>query len=192
MLEKVRHRLQITSKPQNPMKKLISISIISLILFSAYAQEEYFNSANFGKELSGMILTKDGRVVTIGITYDHPVFLKSPTAPLNTANGAMSKLDIEAFRIDGRTWVFRQTALGPMWVVLERQGAIEVYTTVNSDSKGKNPLIITGGALVKGEERLQQSEIVLGYKKKMTPLVEDNPELAAKIGTKGYGVMQYY
>lgn len=180
------------------MKKIIASAVICFSIQLTNAQESYFNTGNFQKDVPGLVLTKSGELKEVSITYDHPDFIKSSSYPLKTSQGEIHKSTLEAFYIDGKTWVFRETAIGPFWVVLERQGAIEVYTTVQSDSKGKlqsssgnTILIVTGGAVEKGSNRILQSEMMFTYKKRFTEMVKDHQELAAKIGTKGYGALQY-
>ena len=159
------------------MKKLIISAVICFSIQLTNAQQSYFNEGNFQKDVPGLMLTKSGELKEVSITYDHPDFIKSSSYPLKTSQGEIDKSTLEAFYIDGKTWVFRETAIGPFWVVLERQGAIEVYTTVQSDSKGKlqssngnHILIVTGGAVEKGSIRILQSEMMFTYKKRLTEI----------------------
>lgn len=175
------------------MKTNFVLFALVLVCFcSAKAQSSYFNTGNFNKELPGTILTKDGQLIKANITYEHPDFLKLPSSPLKTSNGPVDKSTLEAFSIDGKTWVFRANPIAQHWVILQRQGAIEVYDYLTSDSKGNVSAVITIGSVIrKGKDQLIQSDLMLGYKKKMTPLVSDNAELSAKVGEKGYGALQY-
>ena len=177
-------------KTQNT--KLFIVSVLLSIGWHTNAQQSYFNVSNFNKELPGVIVTKTGEVSSLTIICEHPDFLKRPTSPLKTPEGEIDKSTLEAFSVDGRVWVYRQTPIGSYWVILKCQGAVEVYDYVNSDSEGKISNIITiASAITKGKTRLLQSELMLGYKKKMGELVQDNAALMSKLGTNGYGALQY-
>jgi hypothetical protein len=172
-------------------KWLLTVALVSCH-WLAIAQQSYFNVGNFNKELSGVLLMKSGETKKLAVICEHPDFLKRSGSLLKTSEGNLDKATLEAFSVDGRVWVYRQTPIGPYWVILKSQGAIEVYDYVNSDSEGKVSNIITiASAITKGKTLLQQGGLALGYKKKMGELVADNTDLAAKVGEKGYGFIQY-
>ncbi len=174
------------------MKNIVLACALLLTVSYVWAQQTYFNAGNFNKDLPGKILTKTGEVKDATITYEHPDFLKLMKRPLLTSNGPIDKSTLDAFQVDNRTWVFRKTPTGTYWVILQRQGAIEVFDYLTSDSKGTITNVITVGSVIKkGDTQLVNSELMIGFKKKMTPLVSDHAELAAKVGGSGYGFLQY-
>lgn len=174
------------------MKNSLLACLLLLSFSGANAQQTYFNTGDFNKDLPGKILMKTGEVKEAIISYEHPDFLKLMNRPLLTSNGPIDKSILDAFQLDNKTWVFRKTPTGTYWVILQRQGAIEVFDYLTSDSKGSNTTVITVGSVIKkGDTQLVNSELMIGFKKKMTPLVSDHAELAAKVGGSGYGFLQY-
>lgn len=152
---------------------------------------QVYDMSTVGQDIPCVLVLKSGETKDVIATHQHPDFLKKQYSQLLTATGPVSKETLEAFSMNGKTWVFRSTPLGPMWVMLKKQGAIEHYDYLTSDSDGKTSTIIIGNLTMKGSQTLSNADLLLGYKKKMSSMVSDYPELAAKItnGEKGYGML---
>lgn len=174
------------------MKKVALSFLGCCVLLNAAAQT--FDPSNDGKYMSCTIITKSGDQKETLVLNQPAALLKKPSSVLLLQNGEIvPKTDLEGFIINNKVWALRQTPLGDLWCVIDKQGAIDQYTYVTSDGEKDGSEVLTGQVT---RNRFQpdlvtSSEWMFGYKKKMAKMVEDYPELAAKVsgGEKGYGMM---
>jgi len=172
------------------MKKFAFPFLCCCVVLNAAAQT--FDPSQDGKYMTCTMITKSWEQRVALVLNQPAAILKKPASVLMLQSGEfVLKSDLEGFIINNNVWALRQTPLGDLWCVINKHGAIDQYTYVTSDGERDGSAVVTGQVT---RNRFQpdlvtNSELMLGYKKKMASMVADYPELAAKVtaGEKGYG-----
>ena len=196
---------------KNKFFKTIHLSVAFLIVMgtlsssSLLAQSPYNESLYF-KDVSAHYITTEGEVGEVQTIY-HPILLKSPQLNLGTVGSeGVSKDQLQAIYVAGEIWMLKPTPAGKQWVLMNEQGAINSITYITSetehsdiiqekmsrelvnDYQSKNIQIITGNLYEKrGGNTYSNTDLILGFKNKMSEMTEEYEELSKKIKNKESG-----
>ena len=199
----------------NFLQGILKFSVIVLIFSgtlngSSLLAQSIYNESLYFKDVPAHYITTEGEVGEVETIY-HPLLLKSHQLNLGTVGSdGVSKDQLQAIYVAGEIWMLKPTPAGKQWVLMNEQGAINSITYITSetehseiiqekmsrelvdDYQTKNIQLITGNLYEKrGGSMYSNTDLILGFKNKMSAMTEENAELSEKIANKESGYKMF-
>ena len=169
------------------MKNTILIFVLMLSYIFSFGQLK-FTKDKFYSKLEGYIITNDGVKEEKLLTYEHPVHIQYK---IRTLGEAYTPGEIKGFFIDNNYWMSTKIRKKEIFAPTSHYGAITVYHHLKpkegqtlKDIGWDSEYNVNGYMKKLDEDPINTATLLMGFRKKMSAVVSDYPELSKKIVNK--------